>query len=333
MIMDHAKIGTLDVSRLGLGCMGMSAFYDGAGADEQESVATIHRALDRGVTHFDTAEIYGPFTNEVLVGRALGARREEVVLATKFGMVAHHEGEAPDGGTPGTIDSSPASIRLAVEGSLRRLGTDHVDLLYQHRLDPATPIEETVGAMAELVQRGLVRHLGLSEVSVATVRRAHAVHPITAVQSEYSLWTRDPEHGLLQGLRELGVGFVAYSPLGRGFLTGAITSPADLSGEDFRSTSPRFAQEAFDQNMRIVEVVRQVAQEAGGTPAQVALAWLLSRGEDIAPIPGTKRVSRLEENLGAADLQLSPEQLQRLDAVPAPVGDRYGDAHMTSIDR
>jgi aryl-alcohol dehydrogenase-like predicted oxidoreductase len=323
--MRHASLGSLDVSYLGLGCMGMSAFYSGAGADDAESIRTIHRALDLGVTFLDTAEIYGPYTNEELVGRAIAGRRHEVVLATKFGNISHVNGGER------RYDSSPANIRTAVEGSLKRLGTDVIDLYYQHRVDPSTPIEDTVGALAELVEQGKVRHIGLSEAGPETIRRAHGVHPVTALQSEYSLWTRDPEAEILPLVRELGIGFVAYSPLGRGFLTGQIRSVSDLDGSDFRAANPRFAEEALQQNMRIVEEVEAVAREAGATPGQVALAWLIAQGDDVVPIPGTKRVSRLEENAAAADLQLSDDQLARLGAIQPPVGDRYAD--MTPLGR
>jgi aryl-alcohol dehydrogenase-like predicted oxidoreductase len=323
--MRHASLGSLDVSSLGLGCMGMSAFYSGAGADDAESIRTIHRALDLGVTFLDTAEIYGPYTNEELVGRAIAGRRDEVVLATKFGNISHVNGGER------RYDSSPANIRAAVEGSLKRLGTDVLDLYYQHRVDPGTPIEDTVGALAELVEQGKVRHIGLSEAGPETIRRAHAVHPVTALQSEYSLWTRDPEAEVLPLVRELGIGFVAYSPLGRGFLTGQIRSVSDLDGSDFRAANPRFAEEALQQNLRIVEEVEAVAREAGATPGQVALAWLIAQGDDVVPIPGTKRVSRLEENAAAADLQLSDDQLARLGAIQPPVGDRYAD--MTPLGR
>jgi len=275
--MKHAKLGNLDVARIGLGTMGMSFAYGSADRDDAESIRTIHRAIDLGVTLIDTAEVYGPYVNEELVGRALQGRRDQVVLATKFGMISHT-------GRAG-LDSSPASIRIAVEGSLRRLGTDYIDLYYQHRLDPETPIEDTIGAVAELVAAGTVRHIGLSEVGVDAIGRAHAVHPITALQSEYSLWTRDPEDGILATLRELGIGFVAYSPLGRGFLTGQIRSVAELADDDSRRDNPRFSGENFDHNLRLADEVRGVADEVGVTPGQVALAWLLAQGGDIVPIP------------------------------------------------
>jgi aryl-alcohol dehydrogenase-like predicted oxidoreductase len=323
--MKQITLGALDVTRLGLGCMGMSAFYAGAGTDEAESIRTIHRALDLGITLLDTAEIYGPYTNEELVGRAIAGRRDDVVVATKFGNISHRRG-----GQRG-YDSSPESIRTALEGSLSRLGTDHVDLYYQHRVDPETPIEETVGALAELVEAGKVRHIGLSEAGPETIRRAHAVHPIAALQSEFSLWTRDAETASLPLLRELGIGFVAYSPLGRGFLTGRFRSASDLEDGDFRSGNPRFLENNLAQNLRIVDEVEAVAREVDATAAQVALAWVLAKGDDIAAIPGTKRVTRLEENARADALELSAEQLARLDAVPDAAGDRYAD--MTPIGR
>ena len=323
--MEHVLLGKLDVSRIGLGTMGMSAYYTGAGTDDAESIRTIRRALDLGINFIDTAEVYGPYVNEELVGRALVGRRNEVVLATKFGLISHRNGDTP------ALDSSPENIRTALEGSLKRLGTDHVDLYYQHRVDPATPIEETVGALSELVKEGKVRHIGLSEAAPETIRRAHAVLPVTAVQFEYSLWTRDPEAGVLPLVRELGIGFVAYSPLGRGFLTGQIRSMDQLGAADFRVNNPRFAKGNFEQNLRIVDAVEAVAKEAGATPAQVALAWLLAQGEDIVPIPGTKRVSRLEENTAAVEVKLSAEQIARLGAVQPPVGDRYAD--MSRIGR
>jgi aryl-alcohol dehydrogenase-like predicted oxidoreductase len=323
--MRHVSLGKLEVSRIGLGTMGMSAYYTGAGSDDAESIRTIHRALDLGIDFIDTAELYGPFTNEELVGRALAGRRHDVVLATKFGLVSHRQGGAM------AVDSSPENIRVAIEGSLKRLGTDHIDLYYQHRVDPATPIEETVGTLSDLVKEGKVRHIGLSEASPKTIRRAHAVHPITAVQTEYSLWTRDPEAEILPLLRDLGIGFVAYSPLGRGFLTGKIRSLDQLGSDDFRANNPRFSKGNFEQNLRIVDAVEAVAKEVGATPAQVALAWLLAQGEDIVPIPGTKHVSRVEENAAAVAIKLTAEQIARLGAIEAPVGDRYAD--MSRIGR
>jgi aryl-alcohol dehydrogenase-like predicted oxidoreductase len=327
MTMKHIKLRDLDVSRIGLGTMGMSFAYTGAGTDDAESMRTIHRALDLGVTLIDTAEIYGPFTNEELVGRAIKGRRDEVVLATKFGMISHA------GGGPGILDSSPANIRTAVEGSLARLGTDHIDLYYQHRVDPGTPIEDTIGALAELVAEGKIRHIGLSEAGVATIRRAHAVHPITALQSEYSLWTRDPEAAVLPLLRELNIGFVAYSPLGRGFLTGKIRSTEQFDATDFRATNPRFTEENFPRNLSLADEVAAVAAEVGATPAQVALAWLLAQGDDIAPIPGTKRVSRVEENAAADGVELTGAQIAKLTALPPAAGDHHNEAQMRTIDR
>jgi aryl-alcohol dehydrogenase-like predicted oxidoreductase len=315
----------LDVSRLGLGCMGMSAFYTGSGTDDAGSIRTLHRALELGVTFFDTAEMYGPYANEELLGKAFAGRREDVVIATKFGTIRHTAGDAMG------LDGSPENVRLSVEGSLRRLGTDHVDLYYQHRMDPSVPVEDTMGALAELVQEGKILHIGLSEAAPDTIRRAHAVHPVTALQTEYSLWSREPEREILPTIRELGIGFVPYSPLGRGFLTGTIRSVDQLDEADFRRNNPRFAGENLQTNIRIVEQVDDVAQEAGATPGQVALAWLLAQGEDIAPIPGTKQVRYLEENVGADVLVLSESQLARLDAVAPPVGDRYAD--MSGVDR
>jgi len=325
--MKHITLGDLDVARIGLGAMGMSAAYTGAGTDDAESIRTIQRALDLGVTLVDTAEIYGPYVNEELVGRAIKDRRDEVVLATKFGMVSHA------GAGPGHLDSSPANIRTAVEGSLKRLGTDRIDLYYQHRVDPATPIEDTVGALAELVSEGKIRHIGLSEAGVDNIRRAHAVHPVTALQSEYSLWTRDPEPDVLPLLRELGIGFVAYSPLGRGFLTGQIKSTADFDDSDNRKTNPRFEGENFEQNLRAVAEVEAIASDVGATPAQVALAWLMAQGDHIAPIPGTKRVSRLEENVAADEVELTAEQLQKLTEVSPAVGEHHNEQQMKWIDR
>ena len=325
--MKHIRLGTLDVGRIGLGGMGMSTAYTGAGQDDAESIRTIHRALDLGVTLLDTAEIYGPFTNEELVGVAIKDRRDQVVLATKFGMVSH----AGDG--PGHLDSSPANVRTALEGSLRRLGTDHVDLYYQHRVDPKTPIEETAGALAELVDEGKVRHIGLSEAWLETIRRAHAVHPVTALQSEYSLFTRDQENEVLPLLRELGIGFVAYSPLGRGLLTGTVRSVDDFSDTDSRKSNPRFVGENFERNQRLVDEVEAIATELGATPGQVALAWLLTKGDDIAPIPGTKRVARVEENVAADALELSTDQVDRLDKLPPAAGEHHNEQQMRMIER
>ena len=323
--MRHVSLGNLDVSRIGLGTMGMSAYYTGAGSDDTESIRTIHRALDLGINFIDTAEVYGPYTNEVLVGRALTGRRDAVVLATKFGLISHRNGDAP------ALDSSPENIRVALEGSLKRLGTDAIDLYYQHRVDPATPIEETVGALGELVKEGKIQAIGLSEAAPETIRRAHAVHPVTTVETEYSLWTRDPEAEILPTVRRLGIGFVAYSPLGRGFLTGQIRSLDQLSADDFRSSNPRFADGNFEQNLRIVHAVEAVAREVGATPAQVALAWLLAQGDDVVPIPGTKRVSRMDENAAAVGVSLTADQVARLSAIEAPGGERYAD--MSRVNR
>jgi aryl-alcohol dehydrogenase-like predicted oxidoreductase len=323
--MRHVSLGNLDVSRIGLGAMGMSAYYTGAGSDDAESIRTIRRALDLGINLIDTAEVYGPYMNEELVGRALAGRRHEVVLATKFGLISHRNGDVP------ALDSTPENIRIAIEGSLRRLGTDYVDLYYQHRVDPVIPIEETVGALSVLVKEGKVKGIGLSEAAPETIRRAHAVHPVTAVQTEYSLWTRDPEAEILPTVRRLGIGFVAYSPLGRGFLTGQIRSVDQLSADDFRTNNPRFANGNFEQNLRAVHAVEVVATEVGATPAQVALAWLLAQGNDVVPIPGTKHVARLDENAASTGITLTAEQLELLGAIQAPVGDRYAD--MSRINR
>ncbi|OBJ23096.1 aldo/keto reductase [Mycobacterium colombiense] len=323
--MKLAQLAELQVGRIGLGAMGMSVAYAGAGSDDAESIRTVHRAIDLGVTLIDTAEVYGPYVNEQLLARALQGRRDQVVLATKFGLISH---TGRDG-----LDSSPASIRVAVDGSLQRLATDHIDLYYQHRLDRQTPIEETVGALAELVAAGKIRRIGLSEVGVDTIRRAHAVHPITAVQSEYSLWTRDQEDEILPALRELGIGFVAYSPLGRGFLTGAIRSTQELPDTDYRKTNPRFFDDNFQHNLRCADEVRDISADVGATPAQVALAWLLAKGPDIVPIPGTKRVTRLEENVGADAVELTADQLARLDGLTPPVGGHHAEAQMAWIDR
>ncbi|MHA3700825.1 aldo/keto reductase [Jatrophihabitans sp. YIM 134969] len=322
--MKTSKLGDLEVSRIGLGAMGMSAFYTGAGRSDDDAVRVVQRAVDLGITHIDTAEAYGPYLNEELVGRALRGRRDQVVLATKFGLVSHTGGEVPD--------SSPTNVRAAVEGSLQRLQTDHIDLYHQHRLDPDTPIEDTVGVLAELVAEGKIRHIGLSEVGPDTIRRAHAVHPVSAVQSEYSLWSRDPESTVLPTLRALGIGFVPYSPLGRGFLTGTIRSLDTLDADDWRRTNPRFADGNLERNLRLVEVVETVAGEVGATPAQVALAWLLAQGHDIAPIPGTTRLARLEENAAADDVTLTGAQIARLDALTPASGERYDPADMAAID-
>src|SRR5256714_6948190 len=325
--MKHISIGGLDVSRIGLGTMAMSGYYLDPDSSDAESIRTIQRALELGVTHIDTAEIYGPYTNEELVGRVLKGRRDGAVLATKFGFVSH------SGGGPGALDSSPANIRTAVEGSLKRLGTDRIDLYYQHRVDPNTPIEDTVGALAELVAEGKVLHIGLSEAGTTTIRRAHAVHPITALQTEYSLWTRDPEAELLPLVREMGIGFVPYSPLGHGFLTGQIRSVDDFADDDWRKTNPRFIGENFQRNLRIVDEVEAVAAEVGATPAQIALAWLLTQGDDIAPIPGTKRVARVEENTAADGIELSAEQIERLNNLTPAAGERHDETSMAAIDR
>ena len=321
------KTKGLEVSALGLGCMGMSDFY--GPASEDEAIATIHQALDRGVTFIDTADIYGPFTNEMLVGRALRGRREGVVLATKFGNM-----RAPDGKFLG-VNGRPEYVRQACDASLKRLGVDHIDLYYQHRVDRETPIEETVGAMAELVRAGKVRHLGLSEASPATIRRAHATHPITALQTEYSLWTRDPEDEVLPTVRELGIGFVAYSPLGRGFLTGRFRSAADFVAGDYRTTHPRMNEENLAKNVALADRVREIAAGKKITAGQLALAWVLAQGNDIVPIPGTTKRTHLDENLAAADIPLSADDLARLGAAfPKDVaaGPRYPEGAMRAIN-
>jgi aryl-alcohol dehydrogenase-like predicted oxidoreductase len=323
------KLNELTVSDMGLGCMGMSAFY--GTSDEGEAIRTIHRAIELGCTFLDTAEMYGPYTNEELVGRALKDRRDDVVLATKFGIRADPTNDEPN---RRVIDGSPENVRRSIEGSLQRLGTDHVDLYYQHRIDPKTPIEDTVGALAELVQEGKIRHIGLSEAAPDTIRRAHAVHPIAAVQSEYSLWSRDPEADVLPTCRELGIGFVAYSPLGRGFLAGRFTSPDDLEEGDFRRTGPRFTGDNLQANLRLADKVKEIAAEKDVTPAQLAIAWLLAQGDDIVPIPGTKRRAYLEQNAGAVDVELSAEDLTRIDAeLPETAGDRYDQSGMASVNR
>jgi aryl-alcohol dehydrogenase-like predicted oxidoreductase len=329
--MSKRKLRDLQVSAIGLGCMGMSAFY--GSTDDEESVETIRRALEVGVDFIDTAQLYGPLTNELLVGRAVAGRRDEYVIATKFnrrmdGAVA---GEMS---TVGPQDGSAGHVRSSIEGSLRRLGTDYVDLYYQHRVDPNVPIEETVGAMGELVAEGKIRHVGLSEASADTIRRANAVHPITAVQTEYSLWSRDPEREVLPTCRELGIGFVAYSPLGRGFLAGRFTSPDELDEGDFRRTGPRFTGDNLQSNLRLADKVKEIAAEKGVTAAQLAIAWLLAQGDDIVPIPGTKRRSYLEQNAAAVDVELTADDLARIDAeLPETAGERYDQAGMATVNR
>ena len=329
-MMQQRQLGTqgLRVSALGLGCMGMSEFY--GRSEEAESVATIQHALDLGITFLDTADMYGPFRNEEVVGRAIRGRRDAVVVATKFGIVR----SATDP-TVRRIDGRPAYVQQACEASLKRLGVDHIDLYYQHRVDPSVPIEETVGAMKALVQAGKVRFLGLSEAKPDTIRRAHAVHPITALQTEYSLWSRDPEDEILPALRTLGIGLVPYSPLGRGFLTGHIRTVDDLEPGDFRRTSPRFQGENFQKNLVLVDRVTAMARQKGCTPAQLALAWLLAQGEEIVPIPGTKTRPRLEENAGAVQVRLSPEDIQAIDRIASPgvaAGDRYAAEGMRTVN-
>ncbi len=312
-----------ETSAIGLGCMGMSEFY--GESDDEQSIATIHRALDIGVDFLDTADMYGRGANEELVGRAITGRRDDVFLATKFGIVRSDEPTARG------VDGSPEYVRGTIDGSLGRLGVDHVDLYYQHRVDPNVPIEETVGAMAEAVDAGKVRHIGLSEASPETIRRAHATHPITAVQTELSLWERGPLEAIIPTCRELGIGFVPYSPLGRGFLTGRFNSSSDFGDGDFRSNDPRMREENFERNAGIVEVVREVAERKGATPAQIALAWVLAQGDELVPIPGTRKIERLEENAAAAEISLDPDDLADLDRIEPAIGDRY--ANMESVNR
>jgi aryl-alcohol dehydrogenase-like predicted oxidoreductase len=327
--MKTRKLGQgLEVSEIGLGCMGMSAFY--GSADQDEGVATIQRTLELGIDFLDTAEMYGPFENEKLVGRAVAGNRDAYVIATKFG-VRPVRGE--DGEWTRKLDGSPENVRRSVEGSLERLGTDRIDLYYQHRMDPNVPIEETVGAMGELVKEGKLLHIGLSEAAPETIRRAHATHPITAVQTEYSLWTRELEDEILPTLRELGIGLVAYSPLGRGFLSGRFKSPDELDEDDFRRNGPRFTGENLDANLELAKKVEELADEKGITPAQLALAWVLAQGDDIVPIPGTKRREYLEQNAAAADVELTDDDLARIkDELPEAAGDRYDKAGMASIN-
>jgi aryl-alcohol dehydrogenase-like predicted oxidoreductase len=326
--MKHRKLGALEVGAIGLGCMGMSEFY--GNGDDAESLAVIHRALELGVTLLDTSDMYGPHTNEILVGKAIRDRRDKVVVATKFGIQ-----RGPNPGDRG-INGKPEYVRAACDASLKRLGLDHIDLYYQHRVDPNTPIEDTVGAMAELVKAGKVRYLGLSEAGPETLRRACKVHPISALQTEYSLWTRDPEDGILATCRELGIGFVAYSPLGRGFLTGQIKKFEDLAADDFRRFSPRFQGANFEKNLELVARVTELASRKGCTPGQLALAWVMAQGDDIVPIPGTKRVKYLEENLAAERVELTKQDLAAIDEL-APkgvaAGPRYPEAAMSSLNR
>jgi aryl-alcohol dehydrogenase-like predicted oxidoreductase len=328
--MEQRKLGSLNVSALGLGCMGMSDFY--AGRDEAEAVATLHRALELGITFFDTADIYGMGDNEELVGKTLRGQRDKIIIATKFGneFTQNSSGERKRLG----VNGRPDYVKSACDASLKRLGTDHIDLYYQHRVDPNVPIEETVGAMAELVKAGKVRHLGLSEAGPQTIKRAHKVHKITALQTEYSLWSREPEAEILPLVKQLGIGFVPYSPLGRGFLTGAITKPDDLEADDWRHNNPRFQGENFTKNLKLVDEIKAMASKKGCTASQLALAWVLAQGDFIAPIPGTKRRKYLEDNIGAVDVKLSPDDLARLDEIVpqnAAAGERYPEAGMKAV--
>ncbi|MEU9151212.1 aldo/keto reductase [Streptomyces sp. NPDC048417] len=328
--MRQRSLRDLQVSSIGLGCMGMSAFY--GTADQDEGAETIHRALELGITFLDTAQLYGPLTNETLVGEAIRGHRDEYVIATKFNF-RMDDAVPGDMSSIGPQDGSAEHVRSSVHGSLQRLGTDYIDLYYQHRVDPNVPIEETVGAMAELVAEGKVRHIGLSEASPETIRRAHAVHPIAAVQTEYSLWSRDPEDEVIPTCRELGIGFVPYSPLGRGFLAGRFSSPDDLDANDWRRTGPRFTGDNLEANLRLADKVKEIAAEKDVTPAQLALAWVLAQGDDIVPIPGTKRRTYLEQNAGAVDVELTKEDLARIDAeVPKAAGERYDEAGMNSVN-
>ncbi len=324
--MKYTNLRDLTVSSIGLGCMGMSHLYTGFTQADDVSIRTIHRALELGVTHFDTAELYGPFTNEVLVGKALKGRRDQVVIATKFGLRSHVGNEGP-------TDSSPANIRAAVEGSLTRLGTDYIDLYYQHRIDRNTPIEDVVGTMSELITEGKIRHIGLSEAGQDNIRRANAVHPITALQSEYSLWTRDGEDGTLDLLKELGIGFVPYSPLSRGLLSGSIRSRVQFATDDWRLTNPRFQEDTLPHNLEVLTEVETIAAELDATTSQIALAWLLAKGSDWSPIPGTIRIDHLEEDMAAADIELSADQVAILDRVTQPAGDHHTAAQAMMLDR
>ena len=327
--MKRRTLRDLEVSALGLGCMGMSAFY--GPTDEDEGVRTIRRALELGIDFVDTAQLYGPLTNEILVGRAIKGHRDQYVIATKFSRRLD-DAVPGDMTSVGPPDSSAEHVRRSVEGSLERLGTDYIDLYYQHRVDPNVPIEETVGAMADLVEQGKVRHIGLSEAAPETIRRANAVHPITAVQTEYSLWSRDPEAEVLPTCRELGIGFVPYSPLGRGFLAGRFTSPDELDVDDFRRRGPRFTGENLEANLELAAKLKEIAAEKGVTPAQLAIAWVLARGDDLVPIPGTKRRTYLEQNAGSIDVELTPDDLARIDAeLPQPAGERYDEAGMAGV--